>query len=485
MRTSITHPLEIAEVQPGPDCGLIGITFCPGKVQSFGLTGSWHRDLALDLDGIEDWNAAVVVTLVEERELTLLEVPGLGEAVIAHHIEWLHLPIADRGTPDAAFEERWKEVGESLRARLRDGANVLVHCMGGLGRAGLVASRLLIELGWSASDAVAAVRKVRPGAIETDEQMDFVHGCVSVAEHLPALNDTAIRDRALGALVGLAVGDAVGTTLEFKVRDSYPRLTDMVGGGPFALEAGQWTDDTAMALALADSLIACGKLDETDLMQRFLSWYQDGAYSCTGTCFDIGITTRQALMRFDRDGDPIAGDTDPMSAGNGSVMRLAPIALRYFDDGANLVDAAARQSRTTHAAPEAVEGCIAFARVLAEAISGHLRSHVLRPRDTEYAGQIADVLAGSWRSKARADISSSGYVIHSLEAAFWCVSRTANFRDAILLAANLGDDADTVAAITGQLAGALYGASNIPDDWLAKLAMQGRIYGMGQELLKR
>lgn len=482
MRTSVSHPLQIAEIGAGPNWGKVGLTFCPGKVQSFGQTGAWHRDLGLDLDAIVEWNAAVVVTLVEERELILLQVPGLGDAVRSRHIDWVHLPIVDRGVPDAAFERAWETVGEGLRARLRAGFNVLVHCMGGLGRAGTIASRLLIELGWEPRAAVAEVRRVRPGAIETDGQMEAVYGYEPVEEQAPSQTDQAFRDRAIGALVGLAIGDAVGTTLEFKTRDSYPPLTDMVGGGPFSLEAGQWTDDTSMALALADSLIACDGLDERDLMTRFLSWYEEGAYSSTGRCFDIGVTTRQALSRFKNTDVAVAGSTDPMSAGNGSLMRLAPVAIRYWQDRAGLHDAAARQSRTTHAAPEAVNGCVTFADRLADAIAGKPRSEVLGTRTIKLPPKIAAIEAGSWRAKARDGIRSSGYVVHSQEAALWCVGRTASFRDAVLLAANLGDDADTVAAITGQLAGALYGWSAVPRDWLGRLTMQGRIIGMADEL---
>lgn len=169
----------------------------------------------------------------------------------ARHIGWQHLPIADRGVPCATFEAAWEEVGEGLRARLRSGFNVLVHCMGGLGRAGTIASRLLVELGWNASDAVTEVRRVRPGAIETGEQLQFVHGCRFLPERQPETSRDAVRDRAVGALVGLAVGDALDTTLEFSRRDTRPRVTGMEGGGPFRLAPGQWTDDTSIALALA------------------------------------------------------------------------------------------------------------------------------------------------------------------------------------------------------------------------------------------
>lgn len=484
-RTSHSHPLQIAEVRPAPGFGLIGLTLCPGKTQSWGLSGAWARDLGTDLDAVAAWNAAVVVTLVEADELERLAVPELGREVIDRHMEWLHLPIRDRGVPDAAFEEAWEEVGESLRARLRAGFNVLLHCMGGLGRAGTIAARLLVELGWQPGDAIRAVRKVRPGALETDEQEDRVHGCIALPEYQPDTAMDAVRQRAIGSLLGLAVGDALGTTLEFSVRDSRPRLTGMEGGGPFRLEPGQWTDDTSMALALADSLLACDGLDEHDLMTRFVSWMDDGAYSSNGRCFDIGNNVRAALNQFKATCNPIAGSTDPMSAGNGSLMRLAPVAIRYWDDEEARHDAAARQSRTTHGAPEAVDACIAFADMLADAIAGKPRSEGLRDRvgDPSYAGQVADIMAGSWRGKARGEISSSGYVVHSIEAAIWCVARTGSFAEAVLLAANLADDADTVAAITGQLAGALYGYQAIPQPRMGELSQQGLIFGMARQLV--
>jgi ADP-ribosyl-[dinitrogen reductase] hydrolase len=240
-----------------------------------------------------------------------------------------------------------------------------------------------------------------------------------------------------------------------------------------------------MTLALADSLVSCDGLDEHDLMTRSVSWWEDGAYSSNGRCFDIGNTVRTALSRFKRTGDPIAGSSDPMSAGNGSLMRLAPVAIRYWDDDEARRDAAARQSRTTHGAAEGIDACIAFADMVADAIAGRPRSEVLRDRAGEppYAGAIAGIMAGSWRGKARQEVNSSGYVAHSLEAAIWCVARTGSFAEAVLLAANLGDDADTVAAITGQLAGALYGYRSIPQEWLGQLAGQGMIFGMGRLLI--
>ena len=482
MRTSTSHPLQIAQVQPFDGAGWIGITFCPGKVQPGAMSGSWNRDLGLDLDAIAKWDAAAVVTLVEDHELETLKVKAMGDEVRARHMNWHHLPIPDVSTPDVGFEKEWEKVGEGLRAQLRSGFNVLVHCKGGLGRAGTIAARLLIELGVAPEKAVSAVRQVRPGAIETSAQLAYVMGRKAVPEAQPATTAQAISDRATGALLGLAIGDAVGTTLEFKARDTYPLLTDMIGGGPFGLKPGEWTDDTAMALALADSLTENADLDEKDLMRRFVAWHEKGTYSCNGTCFDIGLTTRQALARWKKSGDPFAGSTDPQTAGNGSLMRLAPVAIRHFSNRLLLRDVAARQSRTTHAAPEAIDACVAFAEALADAIEGAKRTEVLQARLAPYAGAIGPIIAGSWRGKPRDAIRASGYVAHSLEASLWSVGRTGDFKEAVLLAANLGEDADTTGAIAGQLAGALYGASGMPDHWKRKVAWSPRIIDMAHAL---
>lgn len=173
-RTSLSHPLQIAEVASAPEHGSIGITFCPGKKQRDAWTGLWDRDLCLDLDKVEAWGAALVVTLVEPHELEMLGVTQLGREVEARHMEWIHLPIRDVSVPDGRFEEAWALAGESIRARLRAGFNIVVHCKGGLGRAGTIAARLLVELGRDPTEAIAAVRMARPGAVETQAQVDHV-----------------------------------------------------------------------------------------------------------------------------------------------------------------------------------------------------------------------------------------------------------------------------------------------------------------------
>lgn len=485
-RTSLSHPLQIAEIRPAlePNAayGRIGVTFCPGKKQLSAVSGAWDRDLGIDLDAIAAWGAAAVVTLVEEHELESLQVTGLGAEVRARHMAWYHLPIRDVSVPDAVFEAAWESAGEHLRRLVRSGFAVLVHCKGGLGRAGTIAARLLAELGMAPPEAIKAVRRVRPGSMETRTQEAHVAALKPVLPEPPLTTPAAQRDRALGALLGLAVGDALGTTLEFKPRGSFTPLTDMIGGGPFRLAPGQWTDDTAMALALADSLIHYGKLDEADLMARFTAWYERGDYSCTGRCFDIGLTTRAALLRWCETGIPQAGSSDPRSAGNGSLMRLAPVALRYWRDPTALRDAAQRQSMTTHAAAEAVDACTAYGELLGEVIAGMPLHQALMPREGPWRGAIAPIMAGSWRGKPRGAIRSSGYVAHSLEAALWAVGQARDFSEAVLLAANLGEDADTTAAIAGQLAGAAWGASAIPPAWLERLAWGDRIRMLGEQL---
>jgi ADP-ribosyl-[dinitrogen reductase] hydrolase len=175
-KTSIRHPLQIAAVSAGPNYGRVGITLCPGKYDPGAMTGAWDRDLAIDLNAIRDWGATAVVTLLEPKEMKLLKVERLQGEIMSRHMEWFHLPIVDVSIPDAQFEKEWRSAGEQLRSLLRSGRDILVHCRGGLGRAGTIAARLLVELGVEPRAAIENVRAVRPGAIETRAQEQFVLG---------------------------------------------------------------------------------------------------------------------------------------------------------------------------------------------------------------------------------------------------------------------------------------------------------------------
>lgn len=295
--------------------------------------------------------------------------------------------------------------------------------------------------------------------------------------------DVASRRR--GCLLGLACGDAVGTTVEFRERGSFPPVTDMVGGGPFRLPAGAWTDDTSMALCLASSLAETGRFDAEDQIRRYCRWYDEGYLSSTGRCFDIGLTVRGALVRYQQTGDPFAGRTDPQSAGNGSLMRLAPVPLYFHPDRAASIHWAGESSRVTHGAPECVESCRLLAAMLSAALSGGDREEVLFGQADVGAAtpRVRAIAAGKYRDKPAEAISGSGYVIHCLEAAAWCFWRADSFRDAVLTAANLGDDADTTAAVCGQLAGAFYGESGIPAEWRARLVLGDEIRSLADRLV--
>lgn len=292
---------------------------------------------------------------------------------------------------------------------------------------------------------------------------------------------TRERERFRGALLGLACGDAVGTAVEFRPRGSFAPLDDMIGGGQFRLRPGEWTDDTSMALCLARSLVETGGFDARDQIERYARWQREGYLSSNGRCFDIGTTVLDALARFRESGDPWSGSTDPRSAGNGSLMRLAPVPMFYAPDAAASIHWSGQSSRTTHGCDEAVDACRLFGAMLARALSGADREAVLAAGQdlpgaaAPLAPKIASIARGDYMAKSEREIRGSGYVVASLEAALFCFAKTTSYRDATLRAANLGEDADTTAAICGQLAGAFYGEPAIPAAWREKLAMRDLI----------
>ena len=303
-----------------------------------------------------------------------------------------------------------------------------------------------------------------------------------------------LRSRYRGALLGLAIGDALGTTLEFQRPGTFEPITDMVGGGPFGLEPGQWTDDTSMALCLAASLVANGGFDARDQMDRYLRWWHEGYMSSTGECFDIGRTVSAALRIYEHTGDPFSGPTDKRTAGNGSLMRLAPIPLFYCRDPERAIHDAAESSRTTHGAREAVDACRYFAGLLIGALQGRSKEELLAAGYSPLPGlwerqplapAIASIADGSFQEREPPAIRGGGYVVHSLEAALWAFHRSEDFMAGALLAVNLGEDADTTGAIYGQIAGAYYGESGIPSSWVERLCMREVIRELADRLYER
>lgn len=283
-------------------------------------------------------------------------------------------------------------------------------------------------------------------------------------------------DRLRGALIGLAVGDALGAAVEFQARGTFTPVSGYRGGGSHGLAAGEWTDDTSMALALADSIGNAGwNLD--DQAERYVQWWKTGKYSVTGRCFDIGVTTRRALANYLAVKNARAsGDASESASGNGSIMRLAPVPIRHAELYPGRIDELARlaeeSSLTTHAGEQCLSACRYLAVVLAALIHGEPREQVLAPdwrplgalnRVKPLHPLIQEVAEGSFKHKQPPAIQGSGWVVKSLEASLWAFHNTTSFEQAVLNAVNLGDDADTTGAVCGQLAGAYWGESGIPE----------------------
>ena len=287
----------------------------------------------------------------------------------------------------------------------------------------------------------------------------------------------ALRDRALGCLLGLAVGDAIGATVAGQTRGSFAPLVEP--------DSATWTGDTGMALCLGQSLLASDGVDLDDFMARLLASLEHGENTVDGQPADVGTVTRQAIERYVQGGTAAAGDLDAASAGNGSLVRLAPLAIFCARDRDAVEALAVRQSRATHASLECVDACRLFAVQLVDALAGANKASVLRQRVMALCPQVLFISAGEFKTKTLEQIGSSAYVIDTLDAALWAVWRTDSFRDAVLMAANLGGAAHSVAALAGQLAGALYGASAIPAEWLVTLAGRERIEFLANDLFER
>lgn len=298
-------------------------------------------------------------------------------------------------------------------------------------------------------------------------------------------------ERYLGSMLGLAVGDAVGAQVEFMRPGDFEPVVDMVGGGAFGLPAGAFTDDTSMALCLAQSLVERGGFDPVDQLERYLRWLREGYMSSIGRAFDVGGTCADAIMRFEATRKPYCGSTDPNRAGNGSIMRLAPVPLFFARDPHVAVEMSAASSRPTHGARNAVDGCRYLGALIVGAVGGASKEQLLSPRYTPAPGlwerapladAIREVADGSFVTKNPPEIRGTGYVVDSLEAALWAFHRGRSFEDGLMLAVNLGDDADTTAAVYGQLAGAFYGVSAIPQRFRDRLVMRDLIEELAEKL---
>jgi ADP-ribosyl-[dinitrogen reductase] hydrolase len=258
----------------------------------------------------------------------------------------------------------------------------------------------------------------------------------------------------------------------------------MVSGGKFGMAIGEWTDDTAMALCLARSLIECNGFNAYDQMERYARWIETGYCSTRTRGFGIGQTVLQSLINFHRYKEPFSGSTNPKSAGNGALMRLAPVPMFFYPDRELAIHYAMESARTTHAADECLWANQLFTNMLMSAFDGMDKVTILTGQSMKpnVSDGILSILRADYRDKSISDIRGTGYVVESLEAALWCFSITDNFEDAVLQAANLGDDADTTAAICGQIAGAYYGVNDIPGHWIDRLHKTDEIREIADQL---
>jgi len=468
---------------------------CPGLLLAGEYPGALTDEEARrKLRALLDAGIRRFVDLTEEGEYYLRpyralldEEAGRRDLSIAYH----RMRFRDMCAPGT---EQMRVTLDLLDEAVRAHEATYVHCLGGIGRTGSVVGCYLVRhgmIGERALERVAELFATMPkgaGEVsrspETNDQCDLVRHWASLDAHL------ARKNRYRGSLLGLAAGDALGTTLEFAGRGPHG-LEDMSGGGPFGLAPGAWTDDTSMALCLAESLIARRGFDARDQMNRYVRWWREGHLSSTGTCFDIGNTVRQALSIYESTGNPWAGSEDPFSAGNGSLMRLAPVALCYAKNPSEALRRAADSSRTTHACREALDACRYMAALIVGCLQGASKEELLGPLYAPYGGcwedeplceRIEAIARGSYVGKGQHQIRASGYVVHTLEAALWAFHGSDTFAEGCLKVVNLGEDADTSGAVFGELAGAYYGESAIPSRWLDRLAFREIIVSLADGL---
>ncbi len=301
------------------------------------------------------------------------------------------------------------------------------------------------------------------------------------------MSPQTLSERMMGCFIGLVVGDAFGAPYEFFPRGKLVVAENFteIPNSKLQIKKGEWTDDSAMALALADSLLSCNGFDPYDQMQRYHRWtFTDTGYcSSRPTAFGFGQTFLKALLDSQKHNTPYPGTINPRRPGNGSLMRLAPIPIYFFNALEQTIEYAGLSSQVTHGHPESVYGARLFARIIHHALQGHAKAALLQqPPEPEAPESIQAIARGEYRDKPMAAIDGTFFAAQSLEAALWCFVQTDNFKDAIRLAVSLGGDTDSTAAVCGQVAGAYYGLAAIPDLWKDELIKKEEVFDMAERL---
>ncbi|WP_200762490.1 ADP-ribosylglycohydrolase family protein [Nitrosophilus alvini] len=305
-----------------------------------------------------------------------------------------------------------------------------------------------------------------------------------------------IQSRALGMMLGIGIGDALGAPVEFLESGAFSPVDDYRAGGKFNLPAGYYTDDTAMTLCLADSLIKKRGCDLKHQLENYIKWLNEGFMSSSGQAVGCGKNTYSALLKYMKTKQPVYRNKNRKNAGNGSLMRIAPVAIFYRDNLKKAMQIAGKTSYTTHALKICADACMVYSGILVGILSGMSKKDVLSEEFGEFLVEkvlnsykfdekIVDVIKGSYKSKDREEIESSGYVVHSLEASLWAFYHTESFKEAVLCAVNLGKDSDTIGAICAMAAGGYYGVESIDEKYKEKLKNYELICNITQKLLER
>jgi len=419
------------------------------------------------------------------------------DGYLPQNVLYCRAPITDHGVP--RDNAHMAGIQAQLAAMLGEGRRVYVHCRAGIGRTGTVIACHLVEQGLSGADALARLNELWqtsdrsdtwPSIPETDAQRDFVLGYITETDptQAPDVLDAArtLRERFQGALLGLAVGDALAANTQFRKPGSFAPVGDMLGGGPFDLPRGAWTDDTAMALLLAESLLERG-FDANDQVQRYVRWQREGVGSSTGQCVGISASVAKALATALYKRQPFAGSHDPAQLDKDPLSRVAPVVMYFFADPSAAVSRSAEAARITAQAPLVLDCVRLLAAMLRQALAGRDKAAVLKPPRESWASghvrpEVLGVYDGSYQ-RMPPDITGGGHIVQALEAALWAFHRGETFREGALLAANLGRDSDVVSAVYGQLAGAYHGVSAIPGIWRNSLIRQEVVIDTADRLL--
>lgn len=280
-------------------------------------------------------------------------------------------------------------------------------------------------------------------------------------------------------IMGLVVGDALGVPFEFKKRDTF-KADKMTGHGTYNQPPGTWSDDSSLTLATLESIGRLGRVDPADIMENFHEWLYKSKFTPDERVFDVGATTKQAIRRYDL-GFPLekCGGNSEMENGNGSLMRILPIAMMDFPDIKDKLDLIKQVGSLTHSHRKSIIYCYVYTTIVdlmmyetkniySAIFNGYKAIKDSYGRWCEMNDRIPDLIRLN-----RDEIRSSGYVVDTLEAALWCLLKTSTYEDCVLTAVNLGEDTDTVAAVAGGLAGIVYGCggkSGIPTRWINQIA---------------